>query len=225
MAPVAGSSIRIAESGDCAVFSRAESLARFESLTAGQRADLAALAESRHDLQCVIDERLTAVQQLVDADTDDDRAREEKLAALHADLASLQTELHRRTELYLQVQHRQQQVNAAIRRSAARSIGTAEGLRLHVTFQNQRLQALRHELADAQAMLAATQPSSNAGDALAVRRDLLASLVNEPPAAQEPDWLREWLGKPDGPKAKLDNEKPQGETVNYDELIKRWAAN
>ncbi len=35
----------------------------------------------------------------------------------------------------------------------------------------------------------------------------------------------EWLGKPDGPKAKLENEKPQGETVNYDELIKRWAAN
>ena len=34
-----------------------------------------------------------------------------------------------------------------------------------------------------------------------------------------------WLGKPDGPKAKLDNEKPQGETVKYDELIKRWASN
>ncbi len=33
----------------------------------------------------------------------------------------------------------------------------------------------------------------------------------------------EWLGKPDGPKAKLDNEKPQGETVNYDELVARWA--
>ena len=33
----------------------------------------------------------------------------------------------------------------------------------------------------------------------------------------------EWLGKPDGPKAKLENEKPQGETVNYDELVKRWA--
>ena len=32
----------------------------------------------------------------------------------------------------------------------------------------------------------------------------------------------EWLGK-GGAKAKLDNEKPQGETVNYDELIKRWA--
>jgi glycerol transport system substrate-binding protein len=34
----------------------------------------------------------------------------------------------------------------------------------------------------------------------------------------------EWLGKPDGPAAKLDNEKPQGETINYDELVKRWQA-
>ena len=37
--------------------------------------------------------------------------------------------------------------------------------------------------------------------------------------------IPEWLGKPDGPKAKLDNEKPQGETVNYDELVARWAEN
>jgi glycerol transport system substrate-binding protein len=34
----------------------------------------------------------------------------------------------------------------------------------------------------------------------------------------------EWLGKPDGPAAKLDNEKPQGETISYDELVKRWAS-
>jgi glycerol transport system substrate-binding protein len=33
----------------------------------------------------------------------------------------------------------------------------------------------------------------------------------------------EWLGKPNGPKAKLANEKPQGVTVDYDELVKRWA--
>ncbi|MCT8972248.1 ABC transporter substrate-binding protein [Microbaculum marinisediminis] len=34
----------------------------------------------------------------------------------------------------------------------------------------------------------------------------------------------DWLGKPDGPAAKLDNEKPQGETISYDELTARWAA-
>jgi len=33
----------------------------------------------------------------------------------------------------------------------------------------------------------------------------------------------EWLGKPNGPKAKLANEKPKGVTVDYDELVKRWA--
>jgi glycerol transport system substrate-binding protein len=32
----------------------------------------------------------------------------------------------------------------------------------------------------------------------------------------------EWLGRPDGPKAKLSNERPKGETVDYDELVKRW---
>lgn len=34
----------------------------------------------------------------------------------------------------------------------------------------------------------------------------------------------EWLAQPGSPKAKLKNEKPQGETVNYNELIKRWAS-
>ena len=42
------------------------------------------------------------------------------------------------------------------------------------------------------------------------------------PRLNEPKDASEWLGK-GGAKAKLDNEKPQGETVAYDELIKRWA--
>ena len=33
----------------------------------------------------------------------------------------------------------------------------------------------------------------------------------------------EWIGK-GGAKAKLENEKPQGETIAYEELIKQWAA-
>ena len=42
------------------------------------------------------------------------------------------------------------------------------------------------------------------------------------PRLNEPKDAAEWLGKPDGPKAKLDNEKPQGETIAYEELVKRW---
>ena len=42
------------------------------------------------------------------------------------------------------------------------------------------------------------------------------------PRLNEPKDPSEWLGKDDGPKAKLENEKPQGETVDYDELVARW---
>ena len=31
-----------------------------------------------------------------------------------------------------------------------------------------------------------------------------------------------WLAQPGAPKAKLNNEKPPGETVDYDELIRSW---
>jgi glycerol transport system substrate-binding protein len=34
-----------------------------------------------------------------------------------------------------------------------------------------------------------------------------------------------WIDQPGAPVAKLANEKPAGETINYDELVKRWASN
>ena len=33
-----------------------------------------------------------------------------------------------------------------------------------------------------------------------------------------------WLSQPGSPKAQLANEKPQGQTISYDELLKTWAA-
>jgi glycerol transport system substrate-binding protein len=44
------------------------------------------------------------------------------------------------------------------------------------------------------------------------------------PRLNEPKDAAEWLGKDNGPHAKLENEKPKGETIAYDELIKRWTA-
>jgi glycerol transport system substrate-binding protein len=41
--------------------------------------------------------------------------------------------------------------------------------------------------------------------------------LNKPVAASE------WLGKPDGPKAKLANEKPKGVTMAYEDIVKRWS--
>jgi glycerol transport system substrate-binding protein len=44
------------------------------------------------------------------------------------------------------------------------------------------------------------------------------------PKLNEPRDEEYWLSQPGSPKAKLDNEKPQGQTVNYDELIEAWKA-
>jgi glycerol transport system substrate-binding protein len=43
------------------------------------------------------------------------------------------------------------------------------------------------------------------------------------PRLNKPVDPKEWLGKPDGPKAKLANEKPKGVTMVYEDIVKRWA--
>ncbi len=43
------------------------------------------------------------------------------------------------------------------------------------------------------------------------------------PRLNEPKDPSEWLGKADGPKAKIENEKEQGVTIAYDEIIKQWS--
>ncbi|MDR7127054.1 ABC transporter substrate-binding protein [Pseudotabrizicola sp. 4114] len=42
------------------------------------------------------------------------------------------------------------------------------------------------------------------------------------PKLNEPQDAQIWLDAPGAPVAKLENEKPQGETISYDELIKSW---
>ena len=42
------------------------------------------------------------------------------------------------------------------------------------------------------------------------------------PLLNEPIDAEEWLARPDAQQAKLAEEKPQGETVPYDELIQAW---
>jgi glycerol transport system substrate-binding protein len=43
------------------------------------------------------------------------------------------------------------------------------------------------------------------------------------PRLNEEKDAAEWLGKADGPKAKIENEKEKGVTIAYDEIIKQWA--
>jgi glycerol transport system substrate-binding protein len=42
------------------------------------------------------------------------------------------------------------------------------------------------------------------------------------PRLNEAKDASEWLGKPNGPAAKLENEKEQGQTIAYEDIVKRW---
>jgi glycerol transport system substrate-binding protein len=69
-------------------------------------------------------------------------------------------------------------------------------------------EALDALCAEQEKVLARIEKSGAQGD--------IGPLLNE---EQDPQI---WLDAPGAPVAKLENEKPQGETVNYDELIKSW---
>jgi glycerol transport system substrate-binding protein len=76
----------------------------------------------------------------------------------------------------------------------------------------QAMDALAQEMDDTMARMQAADESANVYGGCGPR------------LAEEKD-PSEWLGKENGPKAKLDNEKPAGETIAYDEIIKRWTEN
>jgi glycerol transport system substrate-binding protein len=68
-------------------------------------------------------------------------------------------------------------------------------------------------------------------DSLATQQDSVMSRLERAgiqgecgPKLNEPRDASYWLNLPGAPKPKLANEKPQGMTVDYDELIKSWAA-
>jgi glycerol transport system substrate-binding protein len=49
-----------------------------------------------------------------------------------------------------------------------------------------------------------------------------AGMKNCPPKLNAEKAAKDWIGQPNGPKAKLANEKPKGETMAYEELLKSW---
>jgi glycerol transport system substrate-binding protein len=80
----------------------------------------------------------------------------------------------------------------------------------------------------AEAVTGAKTPQE-AMDSLAEQQDEVMSRIERAgaqevcgPRMNEPRDAQYWFDQPGAPKPPLDNEKPQGQTVKYDELIKRW---
>ncbi len=54
------------------------------------------------------------------------------------------------------------------------------------------------------------------------RLERASVMPNCGPKLNEPRDPQYWLDQPGAPKQKLDNEKPQGKTVRYEDLLKTW---
>ncbi|MDX1755727.1 MAG: ABC transporter substrate-binding protein [Marinobacter sp.] len=63
---------------------------------------------------------------------------------------------------------------------------------------------------------------AEAQDRVMMRLERANVMPNCGPQLNEPRDPQYWLDQPGAPKAKLENEKPQGRTVPYDELLKSW---
>ncbi|MBL3556538.1 MULTISPECIES: ABC transporter substrate-binding protein [Marinobacter] len=63
---------------------------------------------------------------------------------------------------------------------------------------------------------------AEAQDRVMERLERANVMPNCGPKLNEPRDPQYWLDQPGAPKPKLDNEKPQGKTVRYDELLKTW---
>ncbi|WP_319542114.1 ABC transporter substrate-binding protein [uncultured Pseudodesulfovibrio sp.] len=65
---------------------------------------------------------------------------------------------------------------------------------------------------------------ANEQDKILMRLERAGILGECGPKLNEPREESYWLNKPGSPKAKLANEKPKGETVDYDKLLEAWKA-
>ena len=159
-----------------------ERLTGFQTITAAQQA----LYKS---FQQTMNERLAETNATIAAQQAAVETREEKLAQLQKSIEKLQADLHekelelRNEELVFQaVQKQSGKINEAIRRSAARSIGMAEGLRLNINQQQEMIQRLREELAESQTAreaaiaLEASGPTRN-GDEVEVENARMRQLL------------------------------------------------
>lgn len=63
---------------------------------------------------------------------------------------------------------------------------------------------------------------AEAQDSVMMRLERASVMATCGPKLNEPREASYWLDQPGAPKAKLANEKPQGETVPYKDLLKRW---
>jgi len=163
-----------------AVEARSAELALARQSLADQRAGVDALAASNNALQCLVDERLdelsTGLAQWSIAGSGSGAERDQ----LTKTVEELRATLHQKDVALLVTQQQSDRIIATLRRHAARSAGLAEGLQIHVGWQQQAIARAQAELNELRAVLAGSPGQENVLNELALRRQLRDSVLQGP---------------------------------------------
>lgn len=176
--------------------------------------ELAAVESSRSSFQTAMDQRLAELQKTVAAQQKAADQHDRDVARLSATIDRLQAELQAKDAAHRAVRAQADRVTEAIRRSAARSVGLAEGLRLNHDRQQTEIRHLRRELADARHLLGEPEDRRVAPVEPLTPDALWRTVVGETgssPAAAPPaatgwrarlrSWIRVWFFGPADPAA------------------------
>lgn len=158
---------------------RLEEVQNLRQQHAAQTEQLAALESSRSAIQAQMDARLAEMQTSVVQDKAMLVERDAQLGRLRATVDELQQELQLVDRRHAELRNADQQMLAAMRRSAAHSRGMAEGLRIHVENQARIEQQLRRELATARAgVINQVSPPADPHDE-AVRKAIWSTMLSD----------------------------------------------
>ncbi len=105
-----------------------------------QEQKLIAVEATREEMSETMDKRVDAFQKTVAAQQAAAQARENKIANLEQTVADLKTQLVTQERVNQKIKGHHSKIVESIRRSAARSIGMAEGLRMQVASQQKQLE-------------------------------------------------------------------------------------
>ena len=202
---------------------RSDELEGLRSIGSDQRAHLAVVEASRDSLQRTMDQRLSEFQKMMTAQQTAAEARDKELTRFQATITELRSGLQDNQLAYQAVRRQSDKVTEAIRRSAARSMGLAEGLRMNLAQQQATVRGLRRALESDYLAGSASSGDPNMVDNVKLRQTIWASMTRQLPpqtddavkagipAADEPSaalwktalrvWFQAWL---QGPAAEAD---------------------
>lgn len=156
--------------------SNAAEVARVHQDRQEQRAIVAAIENSQEALRCAVDERIEELSTVLAQASRHDATGSTERAQLVKTVEELREAVHQKERAFYAAQQQSERIIAVLQRHAARSAGLAEGLQIHIGFQQQALARAQSELSELHTLLAEAPAAQSTLHEIALREQLRSSV-------------------------------------------------